>query len=80
MLSKMIVRGAQQLIKKQGANMVMGVQQFRGFREDFQNPYKHNPVPITEQERKAQEALPVWERVFDYKKYMEHDGPLKVNI
>lgn len=50
----------------------------KGFREDFKNPYKTDPLNLTEVERKKQEGLPVWERLFDHKKYMEHEGPLKV--
>lgn len=50
----------------------------RGFRTEFKNPYKYDPTQISEYERQAQSEKPVWERVFDYKKYMEHDGPLKV--
>ena len=23
--------------------------------------------------------MPVWDRIFDYKKYMQHDGPLKLS-
>jgi hypothetical protein len=34
---------------------------------------------MTEYERQKQEEKPVWDRTFDFKKYMEHDGPLKVN-
>ena len=53
----------------------------RSFRSDFQNPYKYNPVPLTEYEaRKQEQEKPVWERTFDYRKYMEHDGPLKVSL
>ncbi len=51
----------------------------RGFRSDFVNPYKQAPIDLHEEERSKQEKLPVWERVFDYKKYMEHEGPLKVS-
>ena len=50
----------------------------KGFRDDFPNPYKHDPLDLTETERRQQESKPVWERQFDHKKYMEHDGPLKV--
>lgn len=50
----------------------------RTFRSDFVNPYKADPVGLTDAERSAQETKPVWERAFDFKKYMEHDGPLKV--
>ena len=53
--------------------------QTRFFRNDFKNPYLHNPVEISDFERTKQEELPVWDRIFDFKKYIEHDGPLKVN-
>ena len=52
--------------------------QTRGFRSDFVNPYLHNPVDLSEFEKKKQEALPVWERTFDFQKYMHHEGPLKL--
>ena len=52
----------------------------RTFRNDFINPYMSNPIKLSEAERTTQDALPVWERAFDFKKYMEHDGPLKVLI
>ena len=51
----------------------------RTFRSDFKNPYMHDPNPMSEQEREEQTALPVWERSFDHKRYMEHDGPLKMS-
>ena len=53
--------------------------QVRFFREGFKNPYTTDPTPMSHQERKEQETLPVWDRVFDHKKYMEHDGPLKLS-
>ncbi len=52
----------------------------RGFRSDFKNPYKYDPVEISEVERRRQEEQPVWDRVFDHKKYMEIEGPLKVSF
>jgi hypothetical protein len=51
----------------------------RHFRSDFLNPYIENPIKLTDQERQAQESKPVWDRSFDFKKYMEHEGPLKVS-
>lgn len=78
MLSKMLMRGAT-LINKTSAPKAFFIQtSVRGFRSDFVNPYKVPPVQITEAEKQNQDKLPVWERVFDFKKYMEHDGPLKV--
>ena len=52
----------------------------RNFRTGFINPYKASPVELSDFEKQNQEKLPVWERVFDFKKYMEHDGPLKVTF
>ena len=51
----------------------------RSFRPGGLNPYKHNPTPISDQESKEQESKPVWDRVFDHTKYMQHEGPLKVS-
>ena len=45
---------------------------------DYVNPYIHSPIKLSEQERTSQESVSVWDRAFDFKKYMEHDGPLKV--
>lgn len=58
----------------------MGAMGVRGFRNDFVNPYKTAPIDLSEYERTKQENLPVWDRVFDHKKYMEHEGPLKVKF
>ena len=74
MLSKLIATG----LKRQPAPVMVALQS-RNFRTDFLNPYLHNPLPLTETERTKQENLPVWERTFDWKKYMEHDGPLKLS-
>ena len=57
---------------------VMGMTSVRTFRSDFVNPYKAIPLHLAEHEKVAQDKLPVWERIFDHKKYMENDGPLKV--
>ena len=43
------------------------------------NPYLYNPTPISEQESQSQTAKPVWDRVFDHRKYMQHEGPLKLS-
>ena len=43
------------------------------------NPYLNDPTPVSPEERQADAEKPVWERVFDHKKYMEHDGPLKLS-
>ena len=58
---------------------LMATTQTRSFREGFKNPYIDDPTPMSKQERTEQQALPVWERVFDHQKYMEHDGPLKLS-
>ena len=36
-------------------------------------------MELTDTDRTAQESAPVWDRVFDHKKYMQHEGPLKVS-
>ena len=48
----------------------------RSFRD---NPYSPTILPVTEEERKADNEKPVWERRFDFRKYMVHKGTLKVN-
>lgn len=82
MLSKMIERGAQHLLVRQAfvqpALKMLVVQPTRSFRSDYNNPYRYDPTPISEYEREKQQELPVWDRVFDFKKYMDHEGPLKV--
>lgn len=61
--------------------VMMGrMQPIRYFRPGTINYYKHDPVEVSEAERRAQEAAPVWDRVFDHKKYMHHEGPLKVRF
>ena len=54
--------------------------QMRFYRPGTQNIYKVDPTPIFEAEKKDQENLPVWDRIFDHGKYMQHEGPLKVSI
>ena len=80
MLSKLFARGlaCRKLITPSQVMLIQPVA-VRQFRSDFVNPYKHDPTALTEQERQKQQELPVWERTFDYKKYMQHDGPLKVS-
>ena len=51
----------------------------RFFRPPSQNIYRADPTPISEKESTEQESKPVWERVFDHKKYMKHEGPLKLS-
>ena len=51
----------------------------RDFRPGTLNPYKWDPVELTETDREAQTSAPVWDRVFDHKKYMQHEGPLKLS-
>ena len=50
----------------------------RSFRSDFRNPYMHDPTPMSQEQRDEQTAQPVWDRVFDHKKYMHHEGALKL--
>ena len=76
MLSKLFMRG----VVTRRLPCVFQATQVRTFRSDFVNPYKQSPINLTETERQKQEELPVWDRTFDYKKYMEHDGPLKVTM
>ena len=51
----------------------------RCYRQSFKNPYTTDPTPMSQQEKNEQAELPVWDRVFDHKKYMEHEGPLKLS-
>ena len=53
--------------------------QQRCFRQTFVNPYKDDPTPMKAEEREAQVAKPVWDRVFDHQRYMKHEGPLKLS-
>ena len=53
--------------------------QMRTFRSDFKNPYMHDPTPMSTQQRQEQIDKPVWERVFDHKRYMHHTGALKLS-
>ena len=80
MLSKLIARSVlnRGITHSQVIAPMLVRTQVRSFRGDFVNPYLHNPIELTEKERVQQESAPVWERAFDFKKYMEHDGPLKV--
>ena len=54
-------------------------QAVRGFRSDFKNPYLNDPTPMNDVERQDNQVKPVWDRVFDHKKYMVHEGPLKIS-
>ncbi len=78
MLSKVFLRSLA-LSKNQASKLLFVQAPVRHFRSDFVNPYIHSEVKLTETERSTQENLPVWERTFDFKKYMEHDGPLKLS-
>ena len=51
----------------------------RYFRQTMMNPYRNNPTPMKDDVRQAQAEMPVWERVFDHQKYMQHEGPLKLS-
>ena len=52
--------------------------QLRTFRPGTINTYKYNPNPVTEDVRAEQASLPVWDRIFDHRKYMHHEGALKL--
>ncbi len=79
MLSKVFTIASKGMTLARPASAALVQSQQRTFRMDFLNPYLHNPIILSEQERVAQESKPVWERTFDWKKYMEHDGPLKLS-
>jgi len=51
----------------------------RFFRPGVVNPYREDPTPLSAKESSEQKSKPVWDRVFDHKKYMQHEGPLKVS-
>ena len=51
----------------------------RHFRMIKKNPLVEPEIKITLREAEEQQDLPVWERMFDHKKYMEHEGPLKMS-
>ena len=57
---------------------LVGIQS-RMFRQTMMNPYKADPTPLRESDRQAQVEMPVWDRVFDHQKYMQHEGPLKLS-
>ena len=81
MLSRLVWRGVtanKTAFKPQVAKMIAGQYPVRYFRPGTVNPYKVDPVELSDAERKEQESRPVWDRVFDHKKYMHHEGPLKV--
>ena len=46
---------------------------------NYQNPYTHSQVKLTKYEWEKQASLPVWDRIFDHTKYVEHEGPLKMS-
>ena len=52
----------------------------RFFRPGVVNPYRDDPTPLSSKESSEQASKPVWDRIFDHKKYMQHEGPLKVRI
>ena len=56
----------------------MGALPIRTYRSGFMNPYLHDETPVSATERVEQAEKPVWDRVFDHKKYMQHEGPLKL--
>ena len=50
----------------------------RFYRSEKPNPYMTSEVKINPIEEMKQQDLPVWQRIFDHKRYMEHEGPLKM--
>ena len=72
------VQARRTLVNPANLRMITAYQQ-RSFRSGFLNPYKNDPTPMSDEQRAAQGVKPVWDRVFDHKKYMEHDGPLKLS-
>lgn len=52
----------------------------RSFRATFKNPYLTETYNLTDAEREEEAKLPVWDRKFDQRKYMEHTGEIKVRI
>ena len=50
----------------------------RSFRSRRPNIYTTSNVVLTDKEREEQKSLPVWDRVFDHRKYIVHEGPLKM--
>ena len=56
----------------------MGIFPVRSYRSGFMNPYLHDETPVSATERVEQAEKPVWDRVFDHKKYMMQEGPLKL--
>ena len=53
----------------------IAVSQARAFRH---NPYVQTSAEVTSAERQVEKEKPVWERRFDFHKYMIQKGPLKV--
>lgn len=71
-------RGIVHCIPKQRINHITSMP-VRYFRPGTLNPYKWDPVELTDSDRSTQAQAPVWDRVFDHKKYMQHEGPLKLS-
>ena len=44
----------------------------------FKNPLVESDVKLNPVEIDSDRDLPVWQRLFDHKKYMSHEGPLKM--
>ena len=77
MLTRCLMLGTGRASLAQSRMVAMAPVRF--FRSDFKNPYMNDPTPMSQEQRDEQLARPVWERVFDHKRYMEHDGPLKLS-
>ena len=78
MLTRCMMLGSGRLSQPMFAN-ALAAASVRGFRSTFKNPYLHDPTPMSDAERQEQTAKPVWERTFDHKRYMQHEGPLKLS-
>ena len=59
-------------------SMALYYPSMRSFRLNQKNPFLQPEVRITPKEIENQKDLPIWERLFDHKKYMEHEGTLKM--
>ena len=49
----------------------------RHFRTEQHNPYLESEIEPTEKELAEQAVKPVWDRVFDFRKYLKHEGTIK---
>ena len=52
----------------------------RSFRATFKTPYLTESYKLIHEEREEDAKLPVWDRKFDQRKYIERTGEIKVRI